>query len=123
MRKDIRCYLHSFKLKIKLKLIEKKEEYHRKKTKIPESLSILPVNKLPNSLRDEEICVSSKNIRFLQETIYEETNTPCNCKCHLSSSQDVKTFFHTTSCVDNCQMSNNNYVNFLTTMISPMYEV
>lgn len=111
---SFRGRLHKIKKKLQYRNAKIRLDRHVKKTP---SLSAVPVNHLPFSLREDfnynnytnAILKSANNI---QHDLAELNSNNCPCSCHRNPSPQTP-FFHGIECSKICGYNNNEYENYL----------
>lgn len=110
--------LTRFKNRIKYENTKIRLNSHRKKTQMPAGLSVLPINRLPMTLRDD-----TEYEFYAKQMLSEAGNTgdilnqslKCYCVCHSITNTDRPNtpIFHSGDCLQDCGENNDQYRYYL----------
>lgn len=97
---------------------------HRKKTPMLAGLAVLPINRLPLTLRDD-----TEYLTYTENMLNDAINTgaisnqssDCFCECHRGKRSEVPTF-HTGNCLQNCGENNDQYKLYLSSKLRTSYK-
>jgi len=119
---QVKKKLHQVKFGIQFKNIQVRLFVHQKKlaTPITPNFEYLPVlnMKFFKGKRSEEIKILHVWNENMPDTLNYDIN--CTCKCHsCPDTEDAQ--FHSYDCICACLTSNEQYIQYLMTLVHPVY--